>query len=91
MDSLGQHGRKYGEALRTFLRFQGIKRYFFIQFPPVPQQRNNYDCGVFLLQLAELIFDGRPVDRYSFTQRDATEFRDQITRDLTRGLREREI
>jgi hypothetical protein len=46
---------------------------------------------VFLLQFAELIFDGRLFDRDSFTQRDATEFRDQIVGDLTWGLREREI
>jgi Ulp1 family protease len=90
LDSLGKHGRKFGEELKRFLKFQGITQTMVIRFPNVPQQRNATDCGVFLLQFARLIFEGKPLDKRSFSQKDVGEIRERIMTDLTSAISLRE-
>ena len=42
----------------------------------MPQQNNYYDCGVFLLAIAEDVFKNSPTA--TFTQRDIPQFRLKI-------------
>jgi Ulp1 family protease len=84
-DSLGKEGLKYAKYVQKFLRFQGIKQGFRVTFPDVPKQDNFYDCGVFVLEYAKFIFDGRPIEAHSFNQRDVTEFRKEIRKALANG------
>jgi Ulp1 family protease len=86
LDSLGKHGRKFGEAVKHFLKFQEITQTMGIRFPCVPQQGNGHDCGVFILQFARLIFEGKPLDRSSFSQKECGTIRSRILTDLTAAI-----
>jgi Ulp1 family protease len=86
LDSLGRRGRAFAEALIKFLKFQGIVAKFSVRFPPVPQQANTHDCGVFLLMFAKCAFEKLPLDHGSFGQRDAAAFRQTIYDDLAARL-----
>jgi sentrin-specific protease 1 len=86
LDSLGSRGRSFAQTLINFLKFQGIDRKFSIKFPPVPQQTNTHDCGVFLLMFAKCIFERLPLDHGSFGQKEAVAFRQTIYDDLAGRL-----
>lgn len=45
----------------------------------MPEQKNNYDCGVFILKaLSEALDKGKPITKTSWTQKDVTEFREYL-------------
>jgi Ulp1 family protease len=48
-----------------------------------PHQSNGYDCGLFILMLADLLADNLPVD--SFSENDLVEYRMKIGNDIIRG------
>ena len=48
-----------------------------------PNQSNDYDCGVFILMLADLLADNLPVD--SFSEKDLVEYRMKLGNDIIRG------
>jgi Ulp1 family protease len=81
-DSLGKDGLRYAKLLRKFLKFQRIKQEFRVAFPDVPKQDNFCDCGVFVLEYARFIFEDRPIEADSFSQRDVAGFRKEIRKTL---------
>jgi Ulp1 family protease len=86
LDSMGKGGRKFGDSFIKFMKIQNILTKFFIRFPQVPRQRNNHDCGVFLLLCAKCIFEKIPLDQSSFGQAEATAFRNTIREELCAQL-----
>lgn len=77
-DSLGKSGTSIARLIQDFMKEQGILRKFQIKWPLVPKQLNYHDCGVFLLQYSEMIFENIPIKKDSFTQGDAKDLRQKF-------------
>lgn len=53
-----------------------------LKFADVPQQGNNYDCGVFCCIMAERIARGVDADQFDFTQDEIPQYREKIIHEL---------
>jgi Ulp1 family protease len=84
LDSLHRELRAIAERLNGFLEWQ-IGSPLPVVFPEVPEQRNGYDCGVFVMEFARRIFAGEPLD--SFSQADIPRMRREIKERLEAAIR----
>lgn len=84
-DSLSHRYNSYTKQITDFLIYQGISP-IEIVYPPVPKQTTHYDCGVFLLKFATMIYENQPIEKNSFRQRDITTFRSKIKETLSKYL-----
>lgn len=57
----------------------------------IPRQTNSYDCGVYMLKYMERLYQGKKLNRESFTDEDITDLRQEIVRAFFSGPREVEV
>lgn len=83
-DSMGGENYKALELLRDYFAKEyqtrkrntlDVKHWALYSAPDAPKQRNNFDCGVFMIKYAQCISNGETMD---FTQDDMHDFRSEI-------------
>lgn len=82
--------KKYNSIVKDivgFLEFQGVPP-LKINFPSVPLQTTSYDCGVFVLKFATMIYENQTITEDSFTQNDLIQFRRNVKDILSKYLEE---
>lgn len=84
-DSMSHRYTSYTKKINEFLAFQGIPP-LEVKYPSVPSQSNGYDCGVFLLKFATMIFENRSIKKNSFGQKEINSFRSQIKEILSKSV-----
>ena len=82
---LSHRYNSYIKKIQDFLAFQGISP-INVKYPSVPRQANYYDCGVFLMKFATMIYENQPIEKNSFNQKYITSFRSQIKEILSEYL-----
>lgn len=87
-DSLSHQYSSYTKKIADFLTFQGIPP-IKIVYPAVPKQTTHYDCGVFLMKFATMIYENQPIEKNSFHQKDITSFRTKVKEILSKYISEK--
>ena len=85
-DSLGRHGESLVHKIKNFLFWQNIRKKFVTRYPSVPKQDNFHDCGAFVCEFARCIFEDIPLNKETFSQKDAPEIRKRIYSELLPGV-----
>lgn len=79
LDSLNGRYNATASNINKFLNYLGIPS-LDVQYPNVARQTNGYDCGIFICEYANCIFNERPL--VSFTQADTPKIRLKILNEL---------
>ncbi|OHS98384.1 Clan CE, family C48, Ulp1-like cysteine peptidase [Tritrichomonas foetus] len=85
-DSFSYTHLEHTTNINAFLNYQQINSLKVVH-PEIPQQTNGYDCGVFLLKFAELIYEGKKINKKSFSPSFAIEYRKKIANILKNYLK----
>ena len=89
-DSFNQNGNSYMKTIQRYIgdeirvNCKGVEdmKKWQLANVRVPQQRNNYDCGICVLMNVDLLLQNKPL---TYNANDMTDYRVKVANDIIRG------